>query len=83
LLLLAAGFVLPYWPLGLLGLLVAAAAGQYLAAVAVGLLLDVLYGVPVGQWHFLHVPFTLLALLLCVLHYFLSAYFREAGSNRL
>jgi hypothetical protein len=79
----AAGFLLSYWPLCLMGLLVAAASGQYLAAVLIGLVLDVLYGAPVGQWHFLHVPFTLIAFVLCAAHYFLSAYFRTGDSGRL
>jgi len=82
-LLLIAGFVFSFWPLGLLGLLLAAAVGQYGFAIVIGLLMDIGYGAPIGQWHFLYVPFTLLSFILCVLHYLLSAYFREGGIERL
>ena len=79
----AAGFVFSFWPLGALGLLLAAAMGQYGSAIILGLLMDVAYGKPVGMWHFLYVPFTLLSFIVIALHYSLSSYFREGGIDRL
>ena len=57
----AAGFLFPFWPLELLGILLAALSGHWIFAVVLGLLLDLAYGAPAGTWHFLYVPFTLLA----------------------
>jgi len=81
--LLAGGFLLAWWPLCLLGLLVAAAAGQYVAALCIGLLLDLWYGAPVGSLHWLQAPLTLLSIILCALHYYLSAFVRGTDSGRL
>jgi hypothetical protein len=83
LLLVASAFLLPLWPLGLLGLLLLAVTGRYVVAVIVGLLLDVTYGVPTGMLHVLYVPFTLLALLVSILRYTLSGYFRDEGRDTL
>jgi hypothetical protein len=81
--LLAAGFLFSFWPLSAVGLLLAAATGQYAIAIVIGLILDVLYGAPVGRWHFVHVPFTLLSLLACFAHYYLSAFMRKGDSGLL
>lgn len=77
----ALGFLLPFWPLSVLGILLAAASGRYVAAIAIGLLLDVAYGAPVGHWRPLYVPFTLLALVTSILRYYLSSYFREKQTD--
>ncbi len=77
----AAGFALSFWPLSAIGLAVAAGTGQYALAIIIGIALDLAYGPPVGYLSQLHVPFTLLALAICGLYYFLSAYFREGESS--
>jgi hypothetical protein len=59
----AAGFLLPFWPLELAGVLLAALSGHWIFAVGLGLLLDLAYGAPVGRFEFLYLPFTLAALL--------------------
>jgi hypothetical protein len=79
----AAGFLLPFWPLSMLGVLIAAGSGRYVAAIAIGLLLDVAYGAPIGHWRFLYVPFTLLAVITGALRYYLSSYFREKQQDTL
>jgi hypothetical protein len=81
--LMALGFLLPFWPLGLLGILLAAASGRYIAAIAMGLLLDVAFGAPVGRWSFLYVPFTLFAAATSALRYYLSSYFRDDAKDTL
>lgn len=78
---LAAGFLLPFWPLCLLGTLLFAGSGQYILAIVVGLLLDALYGAPVGNLHVLYVPFTLLSFVASAAHYYLSVYFRQDSTG--
>ncbi|MEK7613229.1 MAG: hypothetical protein AAB449_03755 [Patescibacteria group bacterium] len=58
----AAGFLLPFWPLSVAGILIAALSGRWIFAIAVGLLFDVAYGAPLGNSQFLYFPFTIVAL---------------------
>ena len=85
--LVAAGFTLSFWPLSLLGLLVAVVMGQYVLAVALGIFLDGVYGQPtvgyLGYLHLLRVPFMLFSIALCALHYYIAFYFREGNTGRL
>ncbi len=76
----AAGFFLPFWPLIVLGVVVAALSGRWIFAMLMALLIDVALGPPHGVLHMLYVPFTLLALLCALAHYFLSGYFLDRGS---
>ena len=55
----AAGFLLPFWPLSLVGIFISAVSGRWVFAIAIGLLLDVAYGAPEGSWHMLFFPFAL------------------------
>jgi drug/metabolite transporter superfamily protein YnfA len=73
----AAGFLLPFWPLSVLGIALAAFTGRWMLAIALGLLLDIAYGAPVGQWHLLYIPFTLTALACIFGHYIASRYMRK------
>jgi hypothetical protein len=57
----AAGFLLPFWPLSVLGVLIAALSGRYFFAVLMALLLDIGSGIPTGALKFLFLPFTALA----------------------
>ncbi len=62
-LLLSGGFVIGYWEVSLLGILVAGGAGMPLAAVGLGLLLDIAYGAPTGLAQYLFFPFTIAGLI--------------------
>jgi hypothetical protein len=72
--LVAAGFLLPFWPLEVLGILVAGFSGLWMLAIILGLLLDLAYGAPVGRWHVVYFPFTLLALLCDAAYYYLKQF---------
>ena len=61
-LLAAAGVLLPFWPLSIAGVLIAALSGRWIFAVIIALLVDLAWGAPTGVLHFLYFPFTLLAL---------------------
>ena len=61
-LLAAAGVLLPFWPLSIVGVLIGALSGRWIFAVVVALLIDLAWGAPTGVLHFLYFPFTLLAL---------------------
>jgi len=60
-LIVAAGFLFGVWQLSLLGIVFAAALGHSVSAIFLGLLLDVVYGVPVGFLHMMYFPFSLFA----------------------
>ncbi len=79
----AAGFLLPLWPLTLLGIALAALSGRWLSAIIIGLLLDIAYGAPAGRWHFLYFPFTIFALAAALARYYLAAYIRKSSRNTL
>jgi len=49
--------------------------GLWPLVLLLGLLLDLIYGVPVGFWHFLYVPFTLLSALVAALQHYSARYF--------
>lgn len=66
-----------------MGLILASGTGQYSLAIAIGIVLDIAYGPPAGYLHWLPAPFMLLGMLICLLHYFLSSYFREGDSLRI
>lgn len=78
----AAGFLLPFWPLTVVGLGLCALSGRFFSAIAMGLLLDVGYGAPVGPYHALYVPFTLCALVFIALRLFAERYMYNRGGER-
>lgn len=73
----AVGFLLPFWPLCVIGVLIAALSGRYFFAIPMALLLDLGSGVPTGWLHYLFVPFTVLAVAASLLRVFGSAYFLD------
>jgi hypothetical protein len=73
----AIGFLLPLWPLCVLGILLAALSGRYAFAVGMALLLDLGSGIPTGLLHYLFVPYTILAACACALRLFGGAYFLD------
>ena len=79
----AAGFLLPFWPLSVLGIALAAFTGRWMLAIVLGLLLDIAYGAPVGRWQMLYIPFTLAALVCTFLRYIASRYMRKKYQDTL
>ena len=79
----AAGFLWPFWPLSVLGIALCAFSGRWFFAILIGLLLDVGYGVPVGRFAFLYVPFTLCALVCGLLRLFAVRYLFERKEQAL
>ena len=76
-LLAAAGVLLPFWPLAVVGILLAALSGRWLFAVIIALLVDLAWGTPTGGLRFLYFPFTLLALLAAAAHIWGAKYFLD------
>ena len=70
----AAGFLVPFWPLSVVGVAIAALSQRWLFALALGLLLDVAWGAPTGLMQYLFFPFALLALLCALLRLWSSRY---------
>ncbi len=58
----AAGFLVPFWPLSIVGILMAALSGRFIFAVILGLLLDIAWGAPMGLFKYAFFPFTIVAL---------------------
>lgn len=71
----AIGFLLPFWPLAALGVMLAALSGNWLGALATGILLDLAWGAPVGLAHFLYFPFTVIAVVAILARWWGSEYF--------
>lgn len=60
----ALGFMLPLWPLSVLGIALMALWGRWFAAICTGLLLDLAWGAPLGLAHYLYFPFVACAVVL-------------------
>ena len=73
----AGGFLISFWPLSIVGIGLAAFTNRWILAIALGLLLDIAYGAPVGKWHVLFMPFTIVALVCIFLYYVASRYMRK------
>jgi hypothetical protein len=73
----AGGYLIPFWPIEVAGIIIASFAGSRLAAPALGLLLDIAYGAPTGLAQYLFFPFTLGALAALLLRYVGSRYVVE------
>ena len=79
----ALGFLLPFWPLSLVGIALAALSGHWLFAICVGLLIDIGFGAPLGRLHFLYFPFTLAAAVLSLGRVWSSKYMRKNPTDTL
>lgn len=79
----ALGFLLPAWPLCILGICLAAFSGRWVFGICIGLLIDIAWGTPTGYAHFLLFPFTLAACLAAVGRYVSVSYVRKSSGNTL
>jgi hypothetical protein len=70
----ALGFLLPLWPLCVLGVALLSLWGRWFVALVVGLLLDLAWGAPVGLAHFLYFPFTATAVVAALARFVGSRY---------
>ena len=78
----ALGVLLPYWPLSLAGVLIAAFGGQWILATVLGLLLDIFYGRPPAGWlHAVSFPFAALAVFVSLLRVFVTRYLRKSETE--
>ncbi len=73
------GFLLPFWPLEVVGIMLLGLAGHPIYAVGLGLLLDLAYGAPTGHLHPLLFPFTALAIVMIGARYFGRKYFFDVS----
>lgn len=73
----ATGFLLPFWPLCVAGILIATLSGRYVFGIILALLIDVGAGVPTGILHYLFVPFTILAIAAALVRVFVVSYFLD------
>jgi len=71
------GFMLPFWPLCLVGIALSALTGRYIFAVCTALLLDVAWGTAAGILHYVYVTFTIFAVVLSIVYAFSSNYFLD------
>ena len=62
------GFFIPWWPLGVIAIILAALRGLGAFALIVGMIMDLSFGAPLGALHYLYFPFTLLAGLAVAAH---------------
>lgn len=79
----AAGFLIGFWPVSVAGVLLAAVLGRWVSALILGLLLDVVYGVPQGFLHIIYFPVTLFALLAVVARSLVAGRIRIVDRNTL
>lgn len=80
--LVAIGFLLPFWPLSAFGVLLAGVLGRGIFALALGLLLDIAWGVPPGYMSVVMFPFTLLSLISVVLRFFAHRYLLQKSPQK-
>lgn len=73
------GFVLQWWPLGLIAICIAAFTGHGGVAVGLGFVLDIVYGAPPGLLHYTFFPFVLSALVAWLLHMFMRRHFFDSS----
>ncbi len=76
-LLASVGFLYPFWPLSVAGILLASFSGRFMFGVLLGLILDLAWGAPTGMYRYLFFPFTIVALVGLIARYWGSYYFLD------
>jgi hypothetical protein len=71
------GLIFSWWLLLVAGMLCAALTGRWIVGILLGLCADLIFGVPQGALHVSVYPFTLLALIICVLRALSIRHIRE------
>lgn len=74
------GFFVPFWPFALLAAALAGALRRPVLGISVGLILDLLWGVPGGLLGYLYFPLTLAALSAWGARLFAERYFFRRGA---
>jgi len=77
----ASGFFLPFWPLCIVGILIAALSGRWVFAILTGLLIDLAWGAPQGVLALVYVPFTLVGVAAALLRHFFAGYFLDRSPS--
>lgn len=77
----AAGLLLPFWPLIMLGVAAAVLSGRTIFGVILALLFDIALGSPTGWFHWIHFPLVVLALACFVVRYVALRYMLERGGG--
>ncbi len=77
----AGGFLASFWPLEVLGIVLAGLAGHPIYAIGLGILLDLAYGAPTGHLHVLLFPMTALALLAVLSRRYGGKYFFDSSKQ--
>jgi hypothetical protein len=75
----AAGFLASFWPLAALGVAFAGLSSHPAFAIGFGIMLDLAYGAPVGNFYLMFFPMTLLALAAVLARRFGSRYFFDSS----
>ncbi len=75
----AASFLFSWWPLAAIGIIFAVIVGRWPLAIILGLMLDIIYGAPLGMMHILVFPFTIFAILGALVRTFLASYLRKGS----
>ena len=77
--LIAVGFLMPFWPLSVVGVALCALSGRWIFALAAALLVDVAWGAPLGTAQYLYFPLTLFALVCAFLRIWGGKFFLDRG----
>ncbi|MBC7836178.1 hypothetical protein H7X87_00150, partial [Acetobacteraceae bacterium] len=76
-------FIFSFWPFAALAVVLLALSGNLIFCVVLGITLDLVYGVPVGIFHIVLFPFTLLSLISIFSRLFMKRYMLSEASERL
>jgi hypothetical protein len=76
-----AGVLVPWWPLCAAGIAFMVFSGWWFAGVAMGLVVDLIFGVPNGSLALLLFPFTALSLAAALIYWVLKSRLRSRASG--
>jgi hypothetical protein len=73
------GGVVGFWPIQILALLVLAFGKAPISALGLGIFLDIVYGAPLGLFHYVYFPFTIASGIALIAERFSSEYIMETS----